>query len=224
MHKLSYLLRAILLNMLINASYADHISSFQLHLGDFLFQDLNCGSMCDSIDSVTYGYNQTYVSHVAMVVNLNPPLIIEAVSNGVEITPLSRFLMRSLDSESNPRVMVGRLKSGYRNLIPNAITTAKSQVSKPYNDSFIPAKGKSFYCSELFDYTFEKANNNQPFFHEKPMNFTNGKSSAILPLWKDYYRQLHVQVPQGVPGTNPGAMSRESMIQIVYFYGALRQH
>lgn len=205
----------------IHDSYA---AAYIPESGDFLFQDLNCGSMCDGIDSVTSGYANTYVSHVGMIVNTNPPEVIEAVSNGVEITPLAKFLQRSLDSESKPRVMVGRLKPAYKKLIPDAIIIAREQIGKPYNSSFIPAKGKAFYCSELFDYSFRPVNNNQPFFHSAPMNFTDGKSSKILPLWQDYYKPLHIKAPQGVAGTNPGAMSRESMIEIIYFYGQLRQH
>lgn len=205
----------------IHYSYA---TGYLPESGDFLFQDLNCGSMCDGIDSVTRGYHNTYVSHVGMIINTNPPEVIEAVSKGVVITPLAKFLQRSLDQESKPRVMVGRLKLAYRKMIPNTIAIARKQIGKPYNSSFIPANGKAFYCSELFDYSFREVNNNQPFFHSAPMNFTNGKSSKILPLWQNYYKPLHINAPQGLPGTNPGAMSRESMIEIIYFYGQLRQH
>lgn len=208
---------------LVSLHYS-HAADYIPESGDFLFQDLNCGSMCDGIDSVTRGYDNTYVSHVGMIINTNPPEVIEAVSNGVEITPLAKFLQRSLDSESKPRVMVGRLKPAYKKLIPDAISIAKKQIGKPYNSSFIPARGKAFYCSELFDYSFKAANNNQPFFHPAPMNFTDGKSSKILPLWQDYYKPLHIKAPQGVLGTNPGAISRESMIEIIYFYGKPRQH
>jgi len=220
-NKLLFIWIIIFLPVLSNAV---SINQFQLKPGDLLFQDLNCGSMCDSIDSVTYGYGQTYISHVAMVVSIHPPEVVEAVSAGVSITPLARFLKRSLDNESNPRVMVGRLKQQYQQLIPQAIKVAVNQVGKPYNASFVPANGKAFYCTELIDYSVRQANHQHILFHSAPMDFTDGKSKAILPLWESYYHGLHVQVPQGIPGTNPGAMSRESMLQIVYYYGQLRKH
>lgn len=199
--------------------------SFQLESGDLLFQDLNCGKFCDSVDSVTYGYNNSYVSHVAMVINSTESAVqvIEAGSNGVVITPLNKFLTRSLDSHHHPRVMVGRLKPAYQYLIPIAIKDAKQQLGKPYNDSFIPAHGKSFYCSELIADSFQEANHQQVFFHSQPMNFADNHGQ-ILPLWRSYYQGLKIPVPQGYPGTNPGMMSRESMLVIVHEYGQLRKH
>jgi hypothetical protein len=56
------------------------------------------------------------------------------------------------------------------------------------------------------------------------MNFTNGTSESITHLWQRYYDNLHMSAPQGMIGTNPGMMSRESFITIVHYYGDLRQH
>lgn len=201
-------------------------NNFKLQAGDLLFQDLNCGKFCDSVDSVTYGYKNSYVSHVALVINASEsnPQVVEAISQGVSITPLGQFLNRSLDEKHQPRVMVGRLSPTYQKLIPAAIHIAELQVGKPYNDSFIAADGQAFYCSELIDYSFQKANHNQALFQPLPMDFTNGKSTKILPLWQNYYQNLQVKAPQGQLGTNPGAMSRESNVQIIHFYGQLREH
>ncbi len=222
-----YLLTAVMFTISAAYSYAQSLptpQTFKLQKGDLLFQDLNCGQMCDSIDSVTFGYHNSYVSHVAMVISAESnPQVIEADSKGVVITPLTSFLQRSLDENGKPRVMVGRLTQQYQALIPAAIKIAKAQLGKPYNPTFIPANGKAFYCSELIDYSFKQANN-QPIFHELPMNFTGGSDKNILLLWQNYYNALHSKVPQGVLGTNPGRMSRESGITIVYFYGHLRQH
>jgi hypothetical protein len=204
---------------------ADVFDKFQLESGDLLFQDLNCGKFCDGINSVTYGYNKSYVSHVAMVIvgGESHPQVIEALSDGVVTTPLKVFLNRSLDGDNQPRVMVGRLKPQYYNLILPAINAARSELGKPYNSSFIPASGKSFYCSELIADSFQKVNHNQEFFHSYPMNF-NDAHGKTLQLWYDYYRELNTPIPQGALGTNPGMMSRESMLDIVYYYGGLRVH
>lgn len=213
--------------LIANSALADSsTNNFKLQAGDLLFQDLNCGKFCDSVDSVTYGYKNSYVSHVALVINASEsnPQVIEAVSNGVSITPLAQFLGRSLDEQNQPRVMVGRLTPTYQKLIPEAINIAELQLGKPYNESFVAANGQAFYCSELIDYSFQNANHNHALFQHVPMDFTNGKSTKILALWQNYYQNLQVKVPQGQLGTNPGAMSRESSIQIIHFYGQLREH
>lgn len=200
--------------------------SFNLHRGDLLFQDLNCGEFCDSIDSVTYGYGSSYVSHVALVINSNEsqPQVIEAISKGVTITPLNTFLARSHDENGNPRVMVGRLNEHYQPLIESALNYSQQQIAKSYNASFIAANGNAFYCSELVDLAFESANHGMRIFHLNKMDFTDGKSTQISPLWQKYYQALQVAAPQGYPGTNPGMMSRESFISIIHYYGKLRTH
>lgn len=222
--KSNYLIFTLLFS--IQSFAQDTDSAFQLQQGDLLFQDLNCGKFCDSIDNVTYGYNNTYVSHVAMVINVEPtePQLIQAVGSGVGTISLAQFLATSHDSNNKPRVMVGRLKSPYQTLIPQAIIYSQQQIGKPYNDSFIPAHGKAFYCSELVAEAFKYSNHGIALFQTRPMNFMDKNNQQVLPLWQDYYSKLGISVPQGIAGTNPGAMSQESMIDIVYFYGQLRQH
>jgi hypothetical protein len=199
-------------------------SGYTPRLGDLMFQDTNCGEFCDNIDAVTSGYGNRYVSHVALVVSTKPPLVVEAISRGVVLTPLKQFLARSVDAQQHPRVMVGRLKAPYRQHIPTAVQIARAQVGKPYNNSFIAAGGKSFYCSELVSYAFNQAYHNPNFMPSQPMDFTNGKSTQILLRWQNYYHELNLAVPQGQPGTNPGALSRLPQITIIYYYGQLRQH
>lgn len=214
--------------MLLFASLSYAASTeFQLRNGDLLFQDLNCGEFCDSVDSVTYGYDNSYISHVAMVVNGDESnvLLVEAVSNGVTIVKLHDFLARTEDAEHHSRTMVGRINSlQYQNLIPEAINYSKNQIGKPYNNSFINANESAFYCSELIVSAFYHANHNQNVFHYNHMNFTNGISESITLLWQKYYANLHMSAPQGMIGTNPGMMSRESFITIVHYYGDLRRH
>eukprot|EP00121_Abeoforma_whisleri_P005710 Awhi_evm1s5180 len=43
-------------------------NSYSPQPGDLLFQDLDCVELCDAITSVTFGYENTQVSHVGMVV------------------------------------------------------------------------------------------------------------------------------------------------------------
>jgi uncharacterized protein YycO len=196
---------------------------FQLQPGDLLFQDLDCGELCNGINSTTYGYQHTTVSHVGMIVfNKTEPMVIEAVSEGVKLTPLNAFLVRSLDQEGHPRVMVGRVDAQTAKLIPAAIKDAMHDLHAPYNATFSP-DAKGFYCSQLITRSFFAANHNQAVFASHPMNFKTDHPHAFSPAWVHYFADLKQAIPQGQPGNNPGMMSRDPHIQVVYFYGKLRQ-
>ena len=199
---------------------------FELQTGDLLFQDLDCGTLCNGIGQVTYGVDNTYMSHVGIVDKKmnSKPVVIEAISQGVVETPLSTFLARSHDKNGDPMVLVGRLKPQYQKLIPSAIDYSRKQIGKPYNASFIPNNGQSFYCSQLVYFAFTHANHNKSIFQQNQMNFTDSKSKQMTAAWKEYFDQLKVKPPQGKIGTNPGLMSRESNILIVHKYGQLRVH
>jgi hypothetical protein len=211
----------IVLLLCIESSFALN-NNFKLQLGDLLFQDSNCGKFCDSINSATIGCDKTFVSHVAMVVKTNPDTIIEATLSGVKETSLNSFLEQSVDKNNHPRVMVGRLLPKYKALIPAAIKYAESQIGKPYNQTFVANNGQSFYCSELIERAFYYAGDKQTVFPLRPMNFNDlytGKPSVI---WQQYFEALNESIPQNKLGTNPGMMSRESFVSIVYKYGELR--
>ncbi|MDD3266011.1 MAG: YiiX/YebB-like N1pC/P60 family cysteine hydrolase [Burkholderiales bacterium] len=199
--------------------------NFKLKNGDLLFQDVNCGEFCDSIDGVTYGYKNTYVSHVAMVVDTISGKVVEAGTDGVHYIKLNDFMKASIDENGNPRVMVGRLNVKYQILIPDAIKFTESQIGKPYNATFVPANNNAFYCSELIANAFMYSDGSKTVFPTYPMTFNDYKTKELLPLWSDYYKKLGVKVPEGVLGTNPGRMSRESnVLEIIHFYGNLRVH
>lgn len=196
---------------------------FQLQLGDLLFQDLACGELCDGINSTTYGYQHTTVSHVAMVITTDAEKseVIEAVSAGVKHTPLNTFLVRSVDKAQHPRVMVGRVDDRTKVLIPAAIKYAQEYLNFPYNPTFSPT-ATGLYCSQLITRSFLKANHDEPVFASHPMNFKTDKPHEFSPAWVHYFAELHQPIPQGKPGNNPGMLSRDPSIKIVYFYGELR--
>lgn len=197
-------------------------SIFQLKPGDLLFQDLACGELCDGINSTTYGYQHTTVSHVGMAVSTDPaePEVIEAVSAGVQLTDLHKFLVRSLDASGHPRVMVGRVQGHSNTLIPTAIKHAKQYVGYPYNATFSPT-AKGFYCSQLITRSFFDANDNKPVFASHPMNFKTDKPLEFSPAWVHYFAALKQPIPQGELGNNPGMLSRDPNVEIMYFYGEL---
>lgn len=222
LRKLKRLLILVVVSLLF--SHFVLAKPFQLQLGDLLFQDLDCGFMCNGIDKVTYGFADTDVSHVGMVTSVKDShvMVIEAGSKGVVETLLSVFLARSHDQFGHPRVMVGRLVADDQYLIPAAITGAKANLGKPYNVSFTPNQGQSYYCSQLIHDAFAQANGGQAIFHQHPMNFDDPETGKLAPAWRRYFSALHTSPPQGQLGTNPGQLSREANIKIIYHYGQLR--
>ncbi len=199
-----------------------HAEPFNLQLGDLVFQDLDGGPLCDAIEKVTRGIGGAKLSHIAMVSRVEGEEIhvIEAVSKGVVETPLETVLNRSQDEQGRPKALVGRLKPQYRHLIPKALETAKSFLGRPYDAPYV-MENSAFYCSELVYESFRQANDGTPLFSLAPMTFVDPETATTFPAWVEYYDKLGAPVPEGEPGLNPGGMSRENVLDIVYAYGQL---
>jgi hypothetical protein len=178
--------------------------------GDLLFQDLDCGDICDAIEAVTQGYHDQKFSHIGLVYVQNDSVyIIEAIGTTVHLSHITGFLERS----DNP-VVHGRLKPEYQKLIPDAIQFALKQQGNPYDDTFLYNNGK-YYCSELIYDAFAFANNGKPFFQLEPMTFKKPGSQDYFPVWVAYYQKLNMAIPENKPGINPGGISRSEKIDIL---------
>ena len=195
-------------------------SSFKLLPGDILFQDSDCGPFCEAIEKVTFGINGSNFSHVGMVISnqQNNLEVIEAISKGVVLTPLDTFFNRSFDQEGNSKVVVGRLKKEYQNLIPAAIEFSKTKLGVAYDDVFNILNEK-YYCSELLYESFAHANDSQPIFDLQKMTYKDPDTDNTFPIWEKYFQDLGVKIPEDEPGLNPGGMSRSRFIDILHFYG-----
>jgi hypothetical protein len=195
-------------------------SSFKLQEGDLIFQDLDCGPLCDAIEKVTEGYNGSEFSHIGLVVpdSSGELVILEAISSGVQLTPVNKFLNRSSDKNGNPKAVVGRLKKNFQVLIPRFVKEAKFYLGKPYDNIYI-ITNDSYYCSELIYLSSMKANNDNPLFELHPMTFKNPQTNNFDPAWVDYYKDLNEKIPEGKPGINPGGISLSDKIEIVHIYG-----
>ncbi|MFZ4739797.1 MAG: YiiX/YebB-like N1pC/P60 family cysteine hydrolase [Bacteroidales bacterium] len=194
--------------------------TFELQTGDLLFQDLDCGPFCDAVEKVTIGYNGAKFSHVGIAVRNKTGNIevIEAVGKGVCITALKDFLAKSSDTNKNPKVMVGRLKSKYRHLIPKAIEEAYKLIGRPYDEVFC-ISNNSYYCSELIYDIFKKANNNHAVFKIHSMTFKDPETGKTFAIWLDYFKELNKPIPEGELGNNAGGLSLSKKIEVVHFYG-----
>lgn len=203
-----------------NRGYFQKGNNFVLQPGDLLFQDLDCGPFCDAIEKVTTGYHGANFSHVGIVARDNNSnfVVIESLPNGVLATPLKAFFNRSLDANHQPKVVVGRLKKKYRNLIPSALNEVFALKGKPYDEVFA-INNDAYYCSELIYEIFLRANNGNPIFKLQPMTFKDPDKRDTFPAWKDYFSELDLPIPEGKPGINPGSISRSSVLTIVHAYG-----
>lgn len=187
-----------------------NVAAQSFRTGDFLFQNLDCGGLCDAIEAVTQGYNGQAFSHIGLVsIEHDSIFVFEAVSKGVVRTPLHEFTKRS----KHP-VVHARLKQEYQQLIPDAIAFSKLQLGKAYDDPFLYDNGK-YYCSELIYDAFTFANKGIPFFRLEPMTFKQPGTNTFFPVWVDYYKQLGIPIPEGEPGINPGGISRSDKFDFI---------
>ena len=191
-------------------------TSFKLKSGDLLLQDLDSSPLCDAIEKVTSGFNNLNFSHIGILKIINgEKYVLEAFINGVDTIPLDSFLNRSLNEKNNPKVLVGRLKNEYAQLIPKALELGMNLIGSEYDDEFKINNGK-FYCSELIYDIFLKANNQKSIFNLQPMTYQyNGEFMAI---WIDYFNNLEIPIPENEPGINPGGISLSKKINIIYNY------
>jgi len=178
--------------------------------GDLLFQNLDCGELCDAIESVNEGYKGQKFSHIGLVyVKSDSVFIIEAIGNDVHLSTLAQF-----QSRTGKPLVQARLKSQYLQLIPNAIIFALMQLGKPYDDPFLINNGK-YYCSELIYDAFAFANNGKPVFQLQAMTFMEPNTNIYFPAWIKYYKELNIEIPEGKPGINPGGISLSDKIEVI---------
>ncbi|MFA8434771.1 MAG: YiiX/YebB-like N1pC/P60 family cysteine hydrolase [Marinifilaceae bacterium] len=193
-------------------------SDFELQKGDLLFQDLDDSSLSDAIEKVTQtGESNLSFSHVGMFVvdEKGEPLVLEAVSAGVCLTPLDTFLVRSLTLDGKPKVVVGRMKKRFRPRIQPAIEVGKKLLGKPY-DSIYVMQDSAFYCSELIYEMFRGEGNDSEIFQLNPMTFKDPETGNFFPGWVEHYRKLGVLIPEGEPGLNPNGMSESQNIDLIH--------
>lgn len=203
--------------LLLNTCYANAQAwkDFDYQTGDILFQDLDCGPLCDAIETVTPAWNGKHFSHAGIVYREGDAVfVIEAIGRDVHGTAIEDFLQRQRDENGNPKVVVGRLQQKYRKLNEAAVNFALAQNSVLYDDAFIYDNGK-YYCTELLYDAYKTANGGKAFFKLKPMTYKDPANNKTFPAWTTYYADLGVKIPEGEPGCNPGSVATDKKIDII---------
>ena len=182
--------------------------------GDFLFQDLDCGPLCDAIESVTPALDGRHFSHVGLVAAVGDSLYVyEAVSRGgVVRTPLRRFAER-LGEDSGGLVHM-RLTPKHQALIPAALDYCARQLGTPYDEVYLLGNGH-YYCSELLYAAFAHANAGRPVFALHPMTFKDPGADTFNVAWRAYYEALGFAIPEGELGCNPGGLATGGLLERV---------
>lgn len=198
---------ALLLLMISCYSWAQKTSFKE---GDLIFQNIDCGPLCEAINEVTFGYNGINFNHIGMVINYENKLqVIEATWPEVAITPLDSFLAKTKNT-----MYLGRLLPEYTSLISNAKAFAIKQVGIPYDVNYLMNNDK-YYCSELLYDAFKYANEDEEFFKLYPMTYKSKTTGEYFPEWLDYFEKLGQKVPENLPGCNPAGLSLSKKITIV---------
>ena len=193
---------------------ANH-ETFKYQSGDILFQDLDCGGLCNAIEIVTEGVDGKSFSHLGLVyIKNDSAFVIEAIRTEVQLTPIDDFVFRNKDEKGNPKIVVARLKPAYSKLNEKALAFAVKQKGVPYDDAFLYDNG-SYYCSELIYDAYKASNGNVPFFELNPMTFKDPATKEMFPVWVEYYENLKMPIPEGELGCNPGGISRSDKLQVV---------
>ena len=89
---------------------------------------------------------------------------------------------------------------------------AKSFCGRAYDVRFLP-DNEDLYCSELVQNSYLDATGAQVFTSE-PMNWLS-PDGTMPPYWEWLFGKLGMEVPQGLPGTNPQRMSESENLEEV---------
>lgn len=193
----SLLLPALMLLSLLSCT-----SSRQLCEGDLLF----ClSAQGNHITAVTHGAEGRQIDHVAIVhFHEGSPFALEATHRGVCLTPMDSFMQ-----QRQHLVVAARLRDTVG--VSASVERALANLGRPYDFLFMPGDS-AIYCSELVQTTY-RDRQGRLIFYTIPMSFHDA-TGRITPYWTHYYAQRGLRVPENMPGSNPGNLSRSSKLRL----------
>lgn len=172
----------------------------------------------NGITSVTQGIDGLAIDHVAIAFHDSTDnrtlKVVEAIGKGVCVSPIDSFMSRATPAGAkHPLVVVGRVAC-----CDNAavwICNALKYVGRPYDHLFMH-DDQEIYCSELVTLSYINKNG-KPIFAPIRMSF-HDKSGQVTQFWRDYYARRGLRVPEGAQGSNPGQLSRDKNVTVIYRY------
>lgn len=212
--------------MLTSCSFAGKPTlSTTLQSGDLLFciEQADGGGLGEAITSVTEGVEALAISHVAIYLGSRQDegatvgeerWVIEAVPDGgVRLTRLEEFMENAgCDAQGEPLIIGGRLRDTTD--VSMMTERAMRYLGRPY-DFLYEASDSAIYCSELVQISYLRSDG-RAVFPTIGMTFRDA-SGQIAPYWLELYAQHGRDVPEGEPGTNPGQLSRDENIYLLYY-------
>lgn len=188
----------------------------QLRTGDLIFvgipvdYSLDSDSMAGAISDATGNDGELNIIHVAVAeVQGDSCWIIDAtIKHGVDRHPLDTFLTDfTLRDGSYPVFKVMRLRDDSR--AQEFVDNTRKFLGQPYDSAFLPDNG-AMYCSELVYESYLTPDGGH-IFSEAPMNFLDDEGTMPV-YWEQLFGMLGMEVPQGIPGTNPRQMSQDPVL------------
>ncbi|MCR5759920.1 MAG: hypothetical protein K6G39_06175 [Bacteroidales bacterium] len=186
-----------------------------LRSGDLIFvglpvaYDAETGTMDAAISSATGEEGAVNLIHVAIAeVEGDSVWIIDAtIAHGVDRHPLDTFLTDfTLRDGSYPEFIVKRVKGIDADA---AVERAKSFCGRAYDLRFLP-DNDDLYCTELVQMSYLDKSG-KPVFESEPMNWL-AADGTMPAYWEWLFGQLGMDVPQGLPGTNPQRMAQSGYL------------
>ena len=170
----------------------------RLQSGDLLFVRDTSG-MGQAVQQTTGQY-----THVALVERCGDSLFI------IDATPTLGVSRRQLSPPTFDisHCDVYRLTISFDTAA--VIARAHSFLGQPYDNAFMHNNG-ALYCSELIYECYLDSNGNH-LFEAVPMNW-RAPDGTIPQYWLDHFRRLNTPIPEGLPGTNPTAISRSPLLR-----------
>ena len=177
-----------------------------LKTGDLIFVRDTGGDFSSAISNATASEDSIKIVHVGIIVEENDTVYVYEASpkSGVRKITLNEF--KKEESLIIP-LIIKRLKTDFS--IPFLLENLKRHLGEPYDWWYLPDNGK-MYCSELIQTSF-RDENLQPIFLNKPMNFRS-KDGRIPEFWVNLFRELDMDVPEGVPGSNPNDIFKDKRL------------
>lgn len=190
--------------------------SIVLKTGDLLFQISGTSDFSKAISASTGVSDMPDFVHVGIVVVEDDTVVnvFEASPEaGVRIVDINKFLDSSPKAGNRPGVVVKRLSADFD--AGSTAENAKKYLGEEYDWWYLPDNGK-MYCSELVYESFLSPEG-EHIFQASPMNFRDADGN-MPEFWIKLYEKLGVDIPEGIPGTNPNSLSQDSRLEEIYRY------